>query len=754
MLMRSWIVPYLIVMVLVPASAQLAGAQTTGTIRGIVRAGQGDYRLHNATVLLMPLGRSQRTTEAGEFEFKNLPPGSYELVVHAPALADERKSASVAAGETATVEFALTTASRREQITVTATGRQETTLEAIPSSTSLDSIQLVQNSQASLGEALDGQPGVAQRGFGPGSSRPVIRGFSGDRVLVMQDGITVGSLASQSGDHGEPIDVLALERVEIVRGPATLLYGSNGIGGVVNAISGNFDPEEQSQPGLRGYVTGVGGSASAYGASNGGIDYVFNKWNLWGAFGGQRTGDYDTPIGEIANSRTRNYGGSGGFGWTSTKVFWELGYNYDNRRYGIPFAAFLESGGTTGPEDENINIRMRTHTIKFNGGLRDRDGFLSGGRLTLNYTRYRHGEFEGDEVGTQFKNDQFNYRLVLDQKKRGSWSGSFGLSGVTRNFESLGDEALAPPTDQVGVSLFTLQNLDFERVALQFGGRFEHQGYTTDPTFLPARPDRTFNGGSAAAGARFHLWKGGAFIANYTHSFRAPALEELYNFGPHPGNLTFEIGNPNLEPESGDGIDLSLRQQAGKVHAEANFFYYKLRKFIFLAPTGGIEDGLFEAEYLQGGTRYLGGEVVFDVAVLPTLTLFTGLDIVNAELTEAVTSPVTAVTTPNGTSLPRIPPLRGRVGFDLHYKGFGFRPEAVMASSQNDVFAGETRTPGYTVFNIGASYTVARAHAIHVISVNAFNLGNRLYRNHVSFIKDLAPEIGRGVRVSYTLRFQ
>jgi iron complex outermembrane receptor protein len=746
---------FLLPMALVILGFVLPGfTQSTGSIRGTITAGTAGHRLHGASVLLVPLGRSVRTDDNGQFEFRNLAPGTYDIIVHAPALADQRKSVQVTAGAVSTVDFLLSVAPVREQVTVTATGRQESTIEAIPSSTSLDSIQLVQNAQASLGEALNNQPGVAQRGFGPGSSRPVIRGFTGDRVLVMQDGISVGSLASQSADHGEPIDVLTLERLEIVRGPATLLYGSNAIGGVVNAISGNFDPEEHAHKGARGYISGVGGTANEYGGISAGLNYGFENWSIWAGGNGQRTDDYETPIGTIPNSRTRNYGGNGGFGWTSAKAFFDLGYNYDNRRYGIPFAAFLESGGTAGPDEEIINIRMKDHNIKFSGGFRDMEGFLTGGRLTANYTRYRHGEFEGELVGTQFKNDQFNYRLVLDQKKYGLLSGSFGFSGVTRQYESIGDEALAPPTDQLGFSLFTLQSLDFERVAVQFGGRFERNAYTTDQSFLPARPDRTFNGGSAALGTRIRLWEGGSFIANYTHSFRAPALEELYNFGPHPGNLAFEIGDPGLDPERGNGIDLSLRQQSGRFRAEANFFYYNIGDFVFLAPTGAIEDGLFEAEYLQGGSRHYGGEATLEVALSSYLSLLGGLDAVSSRLTETVTSPNTGVATPSDTPLPRIPPLRGRLGFDVHYNGFSLRPEAIMASAQEDTFTNETRTAGYTVFNIGASYTLARAHTAHVFSVNAFNLGDRLYRNHVSFIKDLAPEIGRGVRFSYTLRFQ
>jgi iron complex outermembrane receptor protein len=737
----------------------VASAQTTtgalGSIKGSVSGGQGTnaYRIHNANVLLQPGNRSVRTNHSGEFEFRNLDPGSYLLIAHSPGLADERRQVQVTAGQTSLADISMRLASVHEEVTVTATGRQQSTLEAIPSTTSVGSIELVQNAHTSLGEVLDHEPGVSQRGFGPGSSRPVIRGFTADRVLVMQDGLTAGGLGSQSGDHGEPVDVLELERVEIVRGPATLLYGSSAIGGVVNTISGNFDHDEHPHEGWSGYATGLGGTTNAQGGGGGAIRYGFDHWRLWAGGSGQRTGDYDTPIGTIANSRTRSGDGFGGFGYSDERKYFDLGYNYDNRKYGIPFGAFLESGGTTGPEDENINIRMQTHNWKVNTGVRNLEGPISGVDANFGFIRYRHGEFEGEEEGTKFKNDQFNYRLVANQAKYGKLSGSFGISGIHRAFESIGDEALAPPTDQNSFSAFTLQALDFSRISFQFGGRFEHAGYSVDQSVLPARRNRDFNGGSAAFGTRIPLWEGGSLIANYTHSFRAPALEELYNNGPHPGNLAFEVGDDSLKAEQGDGIDLSLRHHAGRFSGSANFFAYHIDNFIFLAPTGNIEDGLFENEYLQGPTRYIGGEVEASFDVRKDLSLNAAMDIVNAELTSPVFSPITGISTPANTSLPRIPPLRGRVGFEYRYKGLSIQPQAIMSSSQDNVFVTETRTPGYTVINIGASYTVARAHAAHVFSVNSFNLGDRLYRNHLSFIKDLAPEIGRGVRFSYTVRF-
>jgi iron complex outermembrane receptor protein len=708
-------------------------AQSGGALRGRITTQDQATALHNVIVSIVQLKRSVETNEEGVYQFADVPPGTYSVLAHLEGFPDVVKTVHITGG-VVDLDFQLRLAGPREQITVTASGNEQSTFEAFQSVSSLDSTRLAEESHPSLGEVLEKEPGVAKRSFGPGSARPVIRGFDGDRVLILQDGLRIGSIGSQSGDHGEPVDVLSLERLEVVKGPATLLYGSNAIGGVVNAVTGHDYPHT----GVHGYITGLGGTTSDQAGVSGGLEYGSGKWLIWGNASGQRTGDYDTPIGKIENSKTRAGNGLLGFGRYGDKSFFSLSYGYDDRRYGVPFADMFEGEGN----GEFIDLDMRRHDFRLTGGFRDTGSFVDAFRLSLSYSDYRHRELEGEEVGTTFDNDIFSYRGVFDQRRTERFSGSFGFDGQFRKYRTLGAEALTPPADQKSFAAFTLQEIDFEKIEFQFGGRVEHNSYTPD-----GLRHRSFTGFSGAAGVRFALWQGGAFVANYTHSYRAPALEELYNFGPHIGNLTFEVGNPELGSERSDGIDLSLRHTTDRVRAEANFFYYNIKDFVFLAPTGEIEDGLPVADYLQDDSRFIGTELGLDLSVHQNVWLNLGLDYVDAELTAPSGSLA------SGTPLPRISPLRGRVGFDIHYKGLSVRPEAVMARDQDELFPTETRTGGYTVFNVLASYTLPRRHFAHIFSVNAFNLGDRLYRNHLSFIKDLAPEIGRGARLTYTLRF-
>jgi iron complex outermembrane recepter protein len=701
-------------------------AQPNSTLRGTVTLGDTGKPVHNVRVTIIQLKRSVETKEDGTYEFQNVPTGRYDVTAHMDFAPDVVRTVQVGTGESSTADFQLELSSVREQVTVTATGSEETTFNSIQSVTIVGSQELAKKNPVSLGEALDFELGVAKRSFGPGTSRPVIRGFDGDRVLVLQDGQRIGALGFQSGDHAEPLDLLSLDRVEVVRGPATLLYGSSALGGVVNAISAH----ESAHEGLRGYITGIGSTNSYQGGGSAGIEYGKGNWLVWGNGGGQRAGDYATPLGRVTNSYTRDGNGSGGFGYFG-KGWFSGDFAYDNRRYGIPFDLTEEA-------PEIVFLTPRRTSLQIKGGWRDSERFMSGGQFSFGYNNYKHDEVEADtgEIGTAFRNNSYIYRGLMEERRTGRLSGSFGFWGMRRDYESIGEEALAPPTNQNAIALFTLQTIDFEHAALQFGGRLERNSYNPDGLV-----DRSFNGFSGSVGLRIPLVASTAFVANYTHAYRAPALEELYNNGPHPGNAVFEIGNPNLGRERSDGFDLSLRHSSGRLRAEGNFFYYRIDNFIFLQPTGDVDDGLPVANYTQGDSNFIGAEARMDVGLTRNIWLLSSLDYVKAELTDT------------STPLPRIPPLRGRVGFEAFYKGLRFNPEVIMARDQDRIFPLETRTAGYTTVNLTASYTIAQQHLAQTISVNAFNLNNRLYFNHLSFIKNFAPEIGRGVRLVYTIRF-
>lgn len=709
-----------------------ASAQTAPALRGTITLGDSGKPIHNVLVTILQLKRTVGTDDYGKYEFPGMPAGTYDVVAHLDRVPDVVRSVTVTSAD-ATLDFQIQLSGVTEQVTVTASGTEQSASSSIQSVEVIGSIDLAKKSPVSLGEALDGELGIAKRSFGPGTARPVIRGFDGDRVLVLQDGNRVGGLGFESGDHAEPVDVLTVERVEVVKGPATLLYGSNAIGGVVNTISGH----DNAHKGFNAYLTGLGSTNSGQAGGSGGLEYGTDKWLFWANGGGQRSGNYSTPLGEVLNSFSRQAGASTGVGYYVPRGFFSVNYSFDKRRYGIP----VDPAET---DPEVVFLNPRRHSIQFRGGFRDRKSLIEAGTFSLQYNNYKHGEINSftDEVNTAFSNNSLVYDGLFEQQKQGKLSGRFGFWGMNRDFAASGEEALAPPTKQNAFAIFGLENFDFERVSLQLGARLENNRYAPEET--PERGvlrSRSFTAFSGAAGVRVATWNGGALVANYSHSYRAPSLDELYNHGPHRGNVAFEIGDPDLNRELGDGLDFGVRHSSKRIRLEANGFDYHIDDLIFLAPTGAVQDDLTVAEYSQAKSRYSGMEARLDAELHPAVWLNLGADYVNAELIES------------GTPLPRIPPLRGRAGLELRYKGLLLNPEVVIANHQERLFPNETRTAGYAVFGLSGSYLIARQHAAHIISFNAFNLGDTLYRNHLSFIKEFAPEMGRGLRVTYALRF-
>lgn len=739
------------------AAAILLFASTAfaqGRIAGKIEYGD-NLPLHDASVSIVQTRQSTRTDDNGAYEFTNVQPGRYTVLVHIEGFADATKIVNVTAGSDISLDFRMQIAALKEQVTVTASGTEQSVFDSFQSVNSVGSTQIAERASTSLGDVLANETGVAKRSFGPGSSRPVIRGFDGDRVLVLQDGVRTGSVGSQSGDHGESIDPLAAERIEVVKGPGTLLYGSNALGGVVNVIGND---ENEAHEGFRGSVTGLAGTADRQAGFAAGLEYGHKKLMLRGNLSGQRAGDYDTPLGRVPNSASRSNSGSFGAGYYGDKFYVNGTFYSDIRRYGIPFAALFEGGGETEraagvlPEvDEDIDIRLRSYKFRLNGGLRElANPFLSGLQYNFDYSDYRHKEIETvdgiDQVGTIFANKTFSYRTLFEQQKYGRLTGRFGFEGFSRDYRVNGVEQLINgKVDHDSISVFGLEELSFERVKFQFGGRVENNRYR--PEDVDLRP-RSFTGFSGGAGVNVGLWTGGAFVANYTYSNRAPALEELYNNGPHIGNLTFEIGNNDLRRETSNGIDLSLRHQDGRFRISGDVYYYRIKDYVFLAPRDedadgevDIEDGLAVSMYEQSDAAYAGAELSAEATFNKYFGAFLNLDYVRARLVDG------------DIDLPRIPPFRTRVGLDLRYKDLSVRPEAVFAADQGNIFPLETRTPGYGIVNVAASYTIGSSHLAHIFTMNAYNLTDKLYRNHVSFIKDLAPEIGRGIRFGYTLRF-
>ena len=341
----------------------------------------------------------------------------------------------------------------------------------------------MKNLEATIAATLSEAPGVAMREFGAASARPIIRGLDGDRISVLEDGQRMGDLSSQSGDHAGPTNPAAARKIEVVRGPATLLYGANAIGGLVNVITDSV-PSERMQ-GASGNLTFNFGSNGGVAGGAGDIHVGNGTYALHFGGAANRSGNYDTPEGEVGNSQSRTAMGQVGASWTGQKQYVGASYGYDDSEYGIPVV-----------EDGSIRLTPKRHSISARAGGQNLDGWLQSYRATLGVRKYEHAELEGDGVGTTFHNDTLESEVLLSHKRAGRLVGSFGGWFINRYFDAVGEEALTPAVDHNAVAAFVYEEVEAPHATLQFGGRMDHARFDPEQD----RRERTFNEWSASVG--------------------------------------------------------------------------------------------------------------------------------------------------------------------------------------------------------------------------------------------------------------
>jgi len=722
-------------------------AQTGVTVSGRLFNSLSGDPIADATVQIDELRRTVTSAMDGTFAFTDVPPGMYHLSVHSQGYSTRRTEVVVASTAVSELQVAVDPELHfTEQTTVT--GETRSQFEVYQPTAVLAGQDLQKDLAMSLGQTLENQAGVAVRSFGPASSRPVVRGLDGDRVQILQDGQRTGDLSSQSGDHATTINPAAAQRIDVVRGPATLLYGSAAIGGLVNVIT--EDIPTRPMEGASGGATFDFGSAAKEGGAAADIRAGTGSFAFHAGGGGRRSGDVATPEGDLENSHSRGGFGNVGASWTGERNYAGASYGYDDTKFGIPIV-----------EEGNIQLTPRRHSAGFRAGGEGLTGALESYRATLTVRRYKHDELEGDEVGTAFKNNTEEVELVAGHRAAGRLRGRFGTWFLNRAFGASGAEALSPDADQRSAAVFLYEEVTWPHVSFQFGGRVDHTRYS------PAGEDeRSFTSGSgsvgllvtpAAADDRLTL------AVSLARTARNPALEELFYFGPHPGTFSFEIGNPDLRPEHALGFDVSMRWRHPRASGEITYFRNDIGDFVFRRPLTeeALEDRLAELQRRFSG-RELDIEEAGEFPIIENVGADSVLQGIEAHgdfgltsnlFAEVLLDYVHGALKDTDNPLPRIPPLRSQFGLRYQYNAFQVGGNVTAVATQDRVLGIETPTDGYGLLRLYASYSVQTGGAVSTITARLENITDELYRNHLSYIKDLAPEMGRNFRLLYNVRF-
>ncbi len=740
-----------------PAAGNLAGRVTTLDGQPVAEA----------EVRVVELNRRRNVEADGTFRFDGIPAGSYLVEAVSRNLGSAVDRITVTAGATAELTLALDLTTHSDEILVTASPDVRSRYEVAQPTSVMTREELQERVQPTLGETLSHEPGVTSTFFGQGASRPVIRGLGGDRIRVLDSGVGAGDASSTSPDHAVSIDPLSAERIEVLRGPATLLYGSSAVGGVVNVID-NRIPDEVPGEAFGGTFELRGGSVADERGGAGQLEGGLGRFAWHVDFLKRETDDYEIPgfaeseairegeegegeeeeeaFGFVPNSATESESAAAGLSYVGDNGFLGVSISGLDSLYGIPGGAHGHDGeGEKEEEEEEAAVRIDLEQRRYDlrGSVTHPFGFLRGANLRFGVTDYEHQELEGEEVGTLFLNDSWEGRVELLQKPMGALTGSFGLQALNRDFEAIGEEAFVPPTRTDSWAVFAFEELESGPWRFQFGARYENQDVEADVD--TGTRNRSLSGLSGSFGVVYQGGEDYSLGVSLARSTKLPNAEELFSDGPHIATRAFEIGDPNLEEETSLGLDVTLRKSSGPLTGELTFFTNRFNDYIFERATGEEEDGLQVFQYVQRDAEFRGAELsgVWELfhGEPDHLDLEFGADFVRAELRDT------------GEALPRIPSRRYRLGF--HYRGHQIsgRVEGLRVEEQDRVGPFETPTEGYTLLNASVGYRFFTSAAVFDVLLRGTNLTDEEARNHVSFLKDFVPLPGRDVSLSLRVAF-
>ena len=636
---------------------------------------------------------------------------------------------------------------RVEEVVVTSTALHENPLEVAQPTEVVSGDELRRQVAASLGETLSGELGVSSTYFGPSASQPVIRGLGGYRVQVLQDGAAALDASSLSQDHAVSIESVVSQQIEIIKGPAALLYGSGAAGGLVNVVTTRIPRAVPDAFGGAVELRGDTASDERTGAASvdGGLGMVAIHADYFDRetdhveiaefaqsprlrraveAAGEPTNDAQH---ELANSESDARGGALGGSIVGDAGFVGLSWNRFESTYGIPV-------------EETAFIDMQQDRLDARGEWSAGGNWLDTLHVSAALSDYEHTEFEAPGVpGTRFEQDAYEIRLAADHHWSSAWRGTIGAQYVDNDFAALGEEAFVPPALTRTSSVFAFEERHFDRVTLEFGARAERQ--TIDPEGELSDYDETAL--NASAGMVYKLTDAHALAVNITRTERHPQSAELYADGPHIAAGRVEIGNASLDREMALTADVSLRG-TGSIEWTLSAFYNDYADYIYLSPTGEIdigeeeEAGLPVYQYLQGGAKLYGYEAEVIVPLIAStsneLHLRLASDYVRGKLD-------------NGDNLPQMPPLRFGVG--LHYEAGAWHAglDLLRNADQEDVIDNELPTDAFTMLNVDVSYRVPIGKKSALIFLRGTNLLDEDARLATSPLKDVAPLPGRSLHL-------
>lgn len=729
----------------------LLSAGESNSIIGTITDSETGEGIGFAYIHLEEIHRTSVADIDGKFEISNIPNGVYNLTVH--RLGYKTKSIEVNVGLNDSEELELNielTPSLLSSQAIEVTGDRENTSGSNLEHASRKVLgsDLRRDLGSTLSQTLSNLPGFDQRTNGSAPGRPVIRGLGDERVVILQDGITSGDVSAQSSDHAVTIDPVSAQEIEIARGPAALAYGANAIGGVINVVRNQVATSLPSK--LNGSLT-LSGETVNTGAS-GALTATFPVKDLAITFdlNGRLAGDTETPPGTLDNSSFKTTNDAIGVSWIKDWGYIGGSFGTYLSEYGIP----PDPNG----HDQGVDIEVRKFQYVLKSEIILNQSLFKTIETDFSVKNYNHKEFESaNVVGTEFGLVTTNLDINSRYGKLGFLEkGNIGFSAEMEDYAVSG--AGTPPSNSYKVGAFVIEESDFNKLHLEAGLRFDlvtNKPKEEDPNSTIGNiRTRSFPALSGSVSAIYGIGKGFSVGATALYSFRAPSLEELYSEGPHLASYSYEIGNPELDPERGLAKELFIRYKGAKSLFEITGYHNGFSNYLYAQNTGQANSRFPDLNNYQfvGTTADLYGFEIYGE------TQFMGHFVLDGSLTYTIGERDSSYTQ-NGSEvtvtrpLPQIPPLKFKTGLKYVNDGFEVGTKIRIAAEQDRLGEFETSTDGYVLVDAFAQYRISKGKLLHTFSLNVNNMLNETWYNHLSRIKDIRPEPARNISLLYRVFF-
>lgn len=733
----------------------LLGAQEH-SVQGIVVDSSTASPLPGATVRIVELNRDEHTHNDGTFTFHGVPAGRYTIV--ARRLGFRLGGVEVRVPSEGAVRIALLPAPTTLSTVVVTGAVSERSADDLLSPTSvLANGPLERAMDGTLAATVAGTPGVALTSVGPATAKPVLRGLSGDRVLVLEDGQRPGDLSSTGGDHAIAVEPLTARQVEVVRGPMSLLYGSSALGGVVNVVREEVPVTRPEH--AHGTLLLQGASANSSFSGGGTVTTALGPLAVRGEASLRGAGDLRTPEGRLDNTGLVSTNLAGGASWVTNTTHVGGAYRYYSNHYGIP-------GGFVGSHPDGVDIEMRRHSLRGEALLRSA---LLGGdvRGTVQVTDYSHEEItKSGAIGTAFVQRAGSGEVIARMGGVGPFtSGAVGVRAQARELR-MGGALRTPNTDDRSLAGFLVQELVAGSWRFQGGLRYDWARFTPLEEHVINVGDeqipttsRNFGALSGSLGALVQVSRGLRLGANVSRAYRTPDFNELYSDGPHLAAYSYDVGNPSLSEETGVGVDIFARVTRDRWSGEIAAFRNDMSNYVFPRNTGevGRQGNRPLFQYVGRDALLTGLEGETHILLTDGLTL----DLTASWVRGTVESRGDSV--PVGgdlnqleaasRNLPLMPPLNGRVMF-RYEKGRWFAGAGTRLTARQERLGDfETPTAGYALLDLQAGVRVPASAGVHSVTVRVDNALDKTYRNHLSRTSDVMPESGINLQVLYRMIF-